>query len=105
VKFLTLIFAFYILLLPGMPCMDTGECNEASQTEISKSQAAPQQENEDCSPFCNCACCGHILTPNFQLNKISIADPFAKQKKQSCYHSVSLSSDFFGNIWQPPRFS
>lgn len=107
VKFLTLILALYILVLPCLPCTDTSECHKDSTTSITvlSGHENHPQENEICNPFCSCACCGHIVTTNFQPNKIMACRIFPQQQLQYFYENVSLSSDFFGNIWQPPKFS
>jgi hypothetical protein len=108
VKILALLFAVYTLLLPCFPCTDTGNCKDASKTEISSYSTDTkdhQHETEACSPFCSCACCGHIFIPNFQQKKIAIAKPITKQKKQIFYNNIFFPSSYFGNIWQPPKFS
>jgi hypothetical protein len=105
VKFLTLFFAVYILLLPCIPCTDAEECDDISKTEISHSadHTDHQDDDEACNPFCSCACCGHIFVPNFQVNKTGISKPIDGLKQQYFYKSIFLSSDCFGNIWQPPK--
>jgi len=106
VKFLTLLFAFYIFLLPGVPCTDTDECKDNSQTASVSSftdHKDHQHENETCNPFCNCTCCAQIFYPSFQPEKVVAAKPLGNLKQQFFYTNISLSSDFFGNIWQPPK--
>ncbi|MFM9911889.1 MAG: DUF6660 family protein [Chitinophagaceae bacterium] len=108
VKFLILLFAYYILLLPCFPCTDTDECiiNTKSAIPISSTDHPDDNpENEGCSPFCSCSCCGHIFVPNFQLEKVAVSKPIDNLTKQFFYATVSLSSDCFGSIWQPPKFS
>ncbi|WP_460561886.1 DUF6660 family protein [Ferruginibacter profundus] len=102
-KLLAFIFSWYILLLPALPCADGNERTPADQTVVSASGCTDQQhEDEACSPFCACACCGQVFTPCFQLNKISLAKPVT-QKQHYFYTSVSLSSRYSGTIWQPPK--
>jgi len=108
VKFLTLIFAFYILLLPCFPCSDTDECIDNAKKEKASSSTDHkdrQHENEACNLFCSCACCGQIFSPNFKLDKVATTKPLEKTKQQFFYANISHCSDFFGNIWQPPKFS
>jgi len=87
--------------------MDTDECIDNSKTATAISSTDHnnhQHENEACNPFCSCACCGQVFYPNFHLAKIA-AKPTAHLKQQFFYTNVSLSSDYFGNIWQPPKIS
>ncbi|HAO45399.1 MAG TPA: hypothetical protein DCQ97_00630, partial [Chitinophagaceae bacterium] len=62
-----------------------------------------QDEEESCAPFCNCACCGHIVTSNFNSLKITAVKPVVSKRQACFYNSITLPSDHFGNIWQPPR--
>jgi hypothetical protein len=106
VKLLAVIFAFYILLLPCAPCTDADECNDRPAAAMSSvSTGHDDHENEACNPFCSCACCGQIVYTNFQPGKEALPKSFRNLKRQFFYTSISLSSDFFGNIWQPPKFS
>ena len=105
VKLLTFLFAFYILLLPCIPCTDKAECDNDSKTETPQStnHQKHQHNEEACSPFCNCACCGQTLLSSLNLTKNIIAKPLLQQKQQYCYNNITLTSNFFGNIWQPPK--
>jgi hypothetical protein len=108
VKFLISILAFYILLLPCFPCTDTDEHINTCKTEIASNSIDNndhQHENEACNPFCSCACCGQVFYSNFLLEKNVSAKPAENLKQLFFYTNISLSSDFFGNIWQPPKFS
>jgi len=103
VKLLIFLFSFYILLLPALPCGDTKECRETAATEV-QGQTGNHKEHEEeaCSPFCNCSCCGQVFTPVVQLNRTAIVRSIP-QRQQPFYQDSSLSSDFLGTIWQPPK--
>jgi hypothetical protein len=108
VKFLTILFAFYILILPCIPCEDINICKDNTKSEVTSTTTEQHEssENEKCNPFCSCACCGQILYPNFQYKKEAAASkPLGNPKQQFLYINITLSSNFFGNIWQPPKFS
>jgi hypothetical protein len=108
VKFLFIIFCFYILLLPGFPCMDKDECADKAKTEAASTasnHAGHEEEEEGCPPFCNCVCCGHIFTPGFSQEKHTQVAPVTTIKQSFFYKNIALSADFFGNIWQPPKWS
>jgi len=85
--------------------MDNDECSEPVTVSVSQpaDQHNHQGEEESCAPFCNCACCGHIVTSNLHTLKIAAIKPVAGKNRPSYYNSISLPSDHFGNIWQPPR--
>jgi hypothetical protein len=88
--------------------MDRGECMDYPKTEIASSltnHKDKQHKNETRNPFCSCDCCGQIFYPNFQLEKIAAKKVLEKTKQQFFYRNITLSSDFFGNIWQPPKYS
>lgn len=107
VKLLTIIFTFYIMLLPCIPCTDSKEC-DTTKTAISFSSNNHQEhqhENEACNPFCGCACCGQTLLSFLHLNKIVTTHSLAEKKQASFYNNSSLPLNFYGNIWQPPKLS
>lgn len=105
-KLLTFFFAIYILILPCLPCVDKEECNDKSKTEISSAttnDSHQEQQEEACSPMCSCGCCGHIYTSNSRFNKLAVIKISYFTSQQFFYKNIHLSSDFYGNIWQPPK--
>lgn len=107
VKFLALLFSCWLLLLPCFPCPDVRECVGNIQTARNASDHQKEQQHEDeaCSPFCFCACCGQVCAPSLQRDHLAaIASP-GRRKPQCSYTNHSRPSDFPGNIWQPPRCS
>jgi hypothetical protein len=102
VKLLVAIFSLYILLLPAVPCRDTKECKEAIGTEKKASTGNHKEHEEACSPFCNCTCCGQVVAPLLQLNRVAIIKLIARRQQQF-YRDSSLLSCFLGTIWQPPK--
>ena len=100
-KIFALIMAILVLALSIMPCADGG-ANESEATTIVKKanhqQSDPQQD--DCSPFCQCSCCG-TFSPNHSITTLSYIP--------SCL-IISKSSFLPANIievalpiWQPPQ--
>jgi hypothetical protein len=88
-----------------MACGDTDRCTDELQNSVTQKVTHPEHENgkEDCGAFCTCSCCVHIVSVNFQSPVIVIDKAFTKNKLLSFYDNISLSSNYFGNIWQPPR--
>lgn len=89
-----------------MPCGDEADCGRsaASKTElvVSMGHSNHQHETENCSPFCICACCGQNLVNNAYSSTIEIK-PTVFARKQVSVYKVFFTSDFYANIWQPPK--
>jgi hypothetical protein len=108
VKFLNILFAFYLFLSPFFPCGEAVDCNENTLTELKGLLAGVEndhQDEESCNPFCSCACCGQVFTTGDKLAKTGPSQNVNNQVQNHLYANISLPSDFFGNIWQPPRNS
>ena len=106
-KWITIILSIYLLALSNFPCADLEVNSAAHKTAQFSSDAnhSHDKQNDLCSPFCTCNCCGaQVLTYQF-------ADSFHFQAVYSIitiqlptYKSVYTSS-FFGSIWQPPQIA
>ncbi len=100
-----IVFATYLLFLSALPCADKNDCNEIAKTEIQKStnHQKHNNENENCSPFCICACCGVSVT---QINPtdftVELVNYFTSKNNFISY-KFTYSSINFCNIWQPPK--
>lgn len=106
-KWFTVILSIYLMALSNMPCADM-EVNSAMHKTAqfaSEDNHSHDKDNDLCSPFCACNCCGaQVLsyqTPlSFEFPKtycqISISLPN--------YNSVFISN-FYGSIWQPPQIA
>ncbi|MGC4101026.1 DUF6660 family protein [Ferruginibacter sp.] len=102
-KLAALLFSFYLLLLPALPCMDRSECSEARQTTLTAGSAHQQHHHEEeaCSPLCSCACCGQVLAPVWPFKATTCKVLFQKQPYFN--PDPSFASSYNGTIWQPPR--
>ena len=108
VKILQVLFALYILMLPCMPCSDSGECNEHEMTGVSLTQNGedhPTHEKEACTPFCICSCCGQHYFMEYRHAKQVASRITVNSINIINYDNPSLPSDYFGTIWQPPQNS
>jgi hypothetical protein len=99
------IFSIYIFLLPGIACAGENNCKDELEHVGTKAADHEEHEKEDCGNFCTCTCCVHIVSVNFQSSVINIDKPITESTKLSFYHNISLPSNYFGNIWQPPKMS
>lgn len=61
------------------------------------------KENDLCSPFCSCNCCGSQIVSYFKIINYSF-DFFSKSiKTQLPTYTSKFASNFYGSIWQPPQ--
>lgn len=106
-KWIAIVMSIYLMALSNMPCADM-EVNSAMHKTArfsSEENHSHDKDNDLCSPFCACNCCGaqvlsYQTSPSFEFSsvytKISIPLP--------SYNSV-FTSNFYGSIWQPPQIS
>jgi hypothetical protein len=106
VKFLSIIFGFYLFALAVIPCRDQDDCKysiDKQSSGVATNHAEHENDAEHCSPFCMCACC--IQSCSFTKFQVNLALNFPIiTKKITVYHSLSTSSVSY-SIWQPPKFS
>lgn len=100
------IFSIYILFLSIAPCGDERNCNEFAETHTNVTANTAQDashQDEVCSPFCMCACCGcqgfHLEPFSGSIALVQTAD------KKITPHQSEFVSQFSANIWQPPKIS
>ncbi|WP_120181565.1 hypothetical protein [Pelobium manganitolerans] len=95
VKYLTVIFSVYVLLLSAMPCNAKNDCDNIKHH-------SKEQTTNCCSPFFACnACAGFVFTKqNFTLNH-----PVKPLEKRCGEYHCNSVSEFQQSIWQPPKIS
>ncbi len=100
-KFLTLLFAGYMLALCCVPCICEDICAK-EKTEHSASKE--KQQDDNCMPFCSCSCCHSLVTnvkPVLSFKKM----PAIPGKKKFALADQDFTSYNCRNIWQPPKLS
>ncbi|MDQ6469713.1 hypothetical protein RB619_03575 [Flavobacterium sp. LHD-80] len=106
-KWIAALLSIYLMALSNMPCADMEVDSVMHKTAQFSSEAnhSHDKDNDLCSPFCACNCCGaQVLSYQAPLsfefsktfNQISIQLPN--------YNSV-FASNFYGSIWQPPQIA
>lgn len=89
-----------------MPCadMEIASTMQSSKEISSKNDNhSHDKDNDTCSPFCVCSCCGNqgfanSTSYNFlSFKKIIGTKVFEFQSTLTC--------NYFGNIWQPPQIN
>ncbi|WP_365334785.1 DUF6660 family protein [uncultured Mucilaginibacter sp.] len=103
-KFITIIFSFYMTLLAVMPCRDTDDFGDLSTSNTSLAQSHSDKEKtskETCTPFCTCACCSTVRTVTSRQPVIQI---FIQQiTKTYAVTQVPAILEQSISVWQPPQ--
>ncbi|WP_409012784.1 DUF6660 family protein [Emticicia sp. TH156] len=101
------IFCFYLLAISLMPCGDEyNVCNnERPGNELAQNQNHNHKtdHNDICGPLCACCCCSTPVNIKVAVIKIKVPRLLPASKEEFPNRSIVYVSDFFGNIWQPPK--
>lgn len=103
-KFFTVIFSIYILVLSCVPCVDGGEKYIKLSPEISATENH-KHTADLCTPFCSCTCCGQPVASKINY---PIAQTVLKPenfKNSIAIYNQTFISQFSATIWQPPIIS
>lgn len=98
-----ILFAFYCICLTALPCRDACDSHKHN-TPITIEQANNhhQQEHDQCSPFCYCACCSSVAIVTQYVN-------FCFKESFSAGVNLTAPDDNLPDrcyaIWQPPKLS
>lgn len=106
-KIFTVIFSLYILCLSLMPCSDSfNDCvSNVDLTETTQPHQHKSDHNDLCSPFCTCACCSISASVKFIPFTIKLAKVVTNSKINFPNQEFTFISNFYSNIWQPPKIS
>ncbi|RYE27036.1 MAG: TonB-dependent receptor [Sphingobacteriaceae bacterium] len=102
-KFLCLLFSFYVVLLSVKPCCADRECQEKSSLKKELAGKTPSKEKEcqGCSPFFSCgSCVGFIIAKPITHTLAFVAENTVRSYapyEQPNLKEISLA------IWQPPQ--
>ncbi|MGB4846844.1 MAG: DUF6660 family protein [Saprospiraceae bacterium] len=98
-------YALYILVLSIRPCVDACDPGFIPQTLVAESQSSHNDHHEDeaCSPFCLCPCCGAVYNQSYQLIE-SIPISWTSALNQP-HDQAAFLQDICLSIWQPPKIS
>jgi hypothetical protein len=96
-----IIFSFYLLALSTMPCADVSQVQIAKTHSVTAS-AKHQHNNDFCTPFCTCSCCGGIA---FYQSITSLQISFLSIDVDQIASIATFVSHDFQFIWQPPKIS
>ena len=63
------------------------------------------KENDLCSPFCNCNCCGSQIVSYFKVITFNFSVVSKEITTQLTSYTSKFTSNFYGSIWQPPQIA
>jgi hypothetical protein len=97
------IMAVMILVLGGIPCTDAASAQAAGKDKITLTHPGTDQNadhDDDCSPFCQCACC-----PGFSINHFVTATTELTIPECTNFSSYlpGVLPEICRPIWQPPK--
>ena len=95
-KWTPFILCLYILALSVTPCTDGS--NDACKEKVEHHDHS-EDEDDGCTPFCSCSCCGSLFT-------FSDVERYFKSSTDISERIEFYSSHYFGSfleeIWHPP---
>ena len=106
-KWIAIVLSLYLTVLSNMPCADVEVGSAMHKTAQFSSEAnhSHDKDNDLCSPFCACNCCGaQILTFQYSVSYDFPAAHTIISTSLPNYISV-FTSNFYGSIWQPPQIA
>ncbi|MBB4079417.1 hypothetical protein GGR28_002037 [Lewinella aquimaris] len=100
-----LILAFYLLTLAAMPCCDDHAVveGEPTATEASSDDIRPAHQEDHCTPFCSCVCCGVLLDSPPALFSMATLPLPPLGKTQPNFERTWKENSFTHGEGQPPR--
>jgi hypothetical protein len=109
-KYFCYLFSCYFLLLSLIPCSDIHEVNTSGSTIIANistdehSNCPHETEQDFCSPFCTCNCCGQLFTEAKFVKFASFALIMRFLKEKSTFTYLENWSNYdFKDFFQPPQ--
>jgi len=92
-----------MVFLTVLPCADVHSEKDTMPATMEQAADHHEHDNDLCTPFCVCTCCGTSVTNVFYTSIFSDIVP-ASSQDFPVYVSSFISEVYF-NIWQPPKIS
>ena len=86
--------------------MDIESESAAHKTVVCPSEKdnhSHDKDNDLCSPFCICSCCGQVTLTFIPTITFDFQNQFEEIKTSDSFYTSALHSNFYGSIWQPPQ--
>ena len=107
-KLFSIIVSIYIIALSCLPCADievSSFAHNATKFTGNHEDHSHDKENDLCSPFCICSCCGTQIVSLLHIDTINFPIPSKGIKTKLPTYTYVFASNFFGSIWQPPQIA
>ena len=104
-KWFATVLCVYLSILVVIPCSDTSlECsNTIEQTTTETAHNHNGKTNDSCTPFCFCSCCSLQISA-YYFNHSELGITIQKYTTpQNIIQDIRFISNYYGNIWQPPK--
>ncbi|MFY7839471.1 MAG: DUF6660 family protein [Lacibacter sp.] len=102
-KFFTTVLTVYILLLSMFPCPeDVFSLGKEIKTAVVDQSQTDDDCEDECPPFCCCACCGVQMMRT--CNCVHLKTPVQFAVHHPVIQTLAIS-DIYRPIWQPPQLS
>ena len=102
VKFIVALLTVYLLLLNIFPCPEDVFAFDNESATVATEHSSHTNEEDDCPPYCDCACCG------VKLMRVCKCVNIKKTAQFAVFHPVINDLpvfDVYRPIWQPPKLS
>ena len=101
-KIIASIFIIVALSLSFVPCADD---LEKVKTEVQQSDDFdhPDHSEDDCTPFCSCACCGSAII--FEIVEIEEKGSVEIFSEYQSDYTPTHATSYHAPIWHPPTMS
>ena len=103
-KLSAFILSILVLVLSFIPCADdanAGKNLKVEQQNVKHTEQQNHNENaDDCSPFCHCACCAGFSINHF-VAAVTHTPKYECDPTSSFLSSVAIG--IASPIWQPPQ--
>ncbi|WP_341224761.1 DUF6660 family protein [uncultured Arcticibacterium sp.] len=103
----TFILSISVLLMAIMPCGDDFLLSVKGNVEgarlVDRTHQHQDGEEDDCSPFCLCQCCGSSFA--FDLSLVPLKLWEFTTYSYSFNYSFNYTGDFSVGVWHPPTQS
>ena len=101
-KVLTVLMAFYVLVLIFAPCVDHDLSVDPNPRPLICSATLPihQDQHDCCTPFCTCSCCS---APFEVLKTFFISQDFSLSETLTFFFNSRFQTRYDFTIWEPPK--
>ncbi|WP_461103673.1 DUF6660 family protein [Spirosoma koreense] len=99
------LFAWWLLLLSGLPCPDA-ECHARHTGNAATSASLPtddQDHEHPCSPFCHCATCLGFSVPQSFGYTLPTTAAVLTSSRQAFAYQLPSHAGVARSVWQPPQ--